>query len=198
VSLEYGMQTIHDRSLDWMNRGHYHASMIDAMQRSAGRDFETCAHIILGVPGEAHDDMMQTADQIGPLQVDAVKLHNLYAVHGTPLGEEVLAGKVQMMEREAYVHTVVDFLERIPPHVIVERVSGDAPPDFLIAPKWCHQKSALRLEIENEFRRRGSRQGDRYVAGQHAALPVGSVDQTPAAIAQRIQKARTLPVLKFD
>lgn len=198
VSLEYGMQTIHDRSLDWMNRGHDHASMIDAMRRSAGRRFETCAHVILGIPGESHADMMQTADEIGPLDVDAVKLHNLYAVRGTPLGEQVLAGSVQMLDRQAYVTAVVDFLERIPPRVIVERVSGDAPPDFLIEPQWCLQKSALRLEIENEFKRRGSRQGDRYQPRDQEAPPAATAtDQTPAAIRQRIGKKRTLPVLKF-
>ncbi|WP_084428227.1 TIGR01212 family radical SAM protein [Roseimaritima ulvae] len=204
VSLEYGMQSIHDRSLDWMNRGHYHASMVDAMRRSRGRRFETCAHVILGIPGEDHADMMATADQIGPLGVDAVKLHNLYAVRGTPLGDQVLAGDVQMLDRQGYVSAVVDFLERIPSRVIVERVSGDAPPDFLIEPRWCLEKSALRLEIENEFKRRGTRQGDRYVAGAYQVTEHGqdaehtvAADQTPAAIRQRIGQSRTLPVLKF-
>ncbi|WP_390621583.1 TIGR01212 family radical SAM protein [Roseimaritima sediminicola] len=240
VSLEYGMQTVHDRSLDWMNRGHHHHSMVDAMRRSRGRRFETCAHVILGIPGESHADMMQTAQQIGPLGVDAVKLHNLYAVRGTPLGEQVLAGEVKMMAREDYIHSVVDFLERIPPQVIVERVSGDAPPDFLIEPQWCLEKSLLRRQIEAEFARRGTRQGDRYdrsIAGLPAApdeaetessaetavseetktpkefktpaelktpagvsTPAGAkvADQTPAAIRQRIARARTLPVLKLS
>nr|WP_246109903.1 TIGR01212 family radical SAM protein [Roseimaritima multifibrata] len=203
VSLEYGMQTMHDAGLDWMNRGHHHASMIDAMQRSAGRGFETCAHIILGIPGETHADRMETAVEIGRLQVDAVKLHNLYAVRDTPLGEEVLSGKVEMMQRDEYIETVVDFLERIPRDVIVERVSGDAPPDFLIAPLWCLEKSALRLAIEKEFARRGTQQGDRFEGDSAAAAaralraPATLQDQTPPSILARIAKERTLPVLKM-
>lgn len=199
VSLEFGMQTIHDASLNWMNRAHCHQDMINAIDRSRGHGFETCAHVILGIPGETHAMMMETAQEIGRLGFDAVKLHNLYAVRGTPLGEQVLAGEIQMMDRDAYVTTAVDFLERIPPEVIVERVSGDAPPDFLIEPKWCHQKSALRLMIENEFSRRGSRQGSKFVAPQvcPSDRPVVE-DATPESIRQQIDRRGRLPVLKLQ
>lgn len=84
VSLEYGMQTMHDRSLVWMNRGHDHASFVDAMARSRGRGFEICAHVILGIPGESRDDMLATANELARLGIDAVKIHNLYAVRKTP------------------------------------------------------------------------------------------------------------------
>ncbi len=199
VSLEYGMQSVHQASLDWMNRAHSHADMVNAIDRSRGRGFECCAHVILGVPGEDHAMMMQTADEIGVLGFDSIKLHNLYSVQGTPLGEEVLAGKVKMMAREDYIRTVVDFLERIPPTTVVERVSGDAPPNFLIEPKWCLEKSALRIEIDAEFDRRGTRQGDRFVAPPVAPKdrPV-PVDQTPAAVRDQIDARGRLPVLKMQ
>lgn len=199
VSLEYGMQTIHDAGLQWMNRAHSHADMINAIDRSRSRGFETCAHVILGIPGEDHSMMMQTADEIGVLGFDAIKLHNLYAVRGTPLGEEVLSGKIKMMERDPYIQTVVDFLERIPPSVIVERISGDAPSDFLIEPKWCLEKSSLRLDMEEEFRRRGTRQGSRYQ--EHPVSPGDRPipsDQTPDSIRQQIDRRGRLPVLKMQ
>ena len=88
LSVEYGMQTMHDRSLQWMNRGHDHASFVDACERSRGRGFEVCAHVILGIPGESRDDMLATAREVSRLPVDAVKIHNLYAVKRTPLGEQ--------------------------------------------------------------------------------------------------------------
>lgn len=199
VSLEFGMQSVHDESLRWMNRAHTHADMINAIDRARGRGFECCAHVILGVPGENHEMMMQTACEIGVLGFDAIKLHNLYSVHGTPLGEEVLAGKVEMMGREEYVNTVVDFLERVPPTTIVERVSGDAPPQFLIEPKWCLEKSAIRNEIDAEFARRGSRQGSRFVAPETApSQRPRPADQTPAAIATQIDRRGRLPVLKMQ
>jgi uncharacterized protein len=195
VSVEYGMQSRHNASLDWMNRAHRHSHMIDAMNRSRGRGFETCAHIILGIPGEDRDAMLHTARSIGPLGVDAVKLHNLYAVHGTPLGEQVLKGEVKLMERRDYVETIVDFLRLIPAHVVVERVSGDAPPDYLIGPLWCLEKSVLRKEIEDELERLDAWQGDRYQADwQDKPEPYAT---TPESIAAKISTRSRLPVLRI-
>lgn len=162
VSVEYGMQTIHAESLDWMNRAHYHDSMIDAVERSRGRGFEISGHVILGIPRESHADMMQTAAEVARLNLDAVKIHNLYAVKNTRLGEEVAAGEVTLMQRDDYIQTVVDFIERLPPRMIIERVSGEAPPNYLVAPEWCLKKSSIRTAIDEEFKQRGTQQGSRY------------------------------------
>lgn len=159
LAVEYGMQTIHDRSLDWMNRGHHYDAFLDAVERSRGRGFEICAHVILGLPGESHDDMLATAREVARLDVDAVKLHNLYAVKNTPLADQVASGDVKLLERDAYVQTVVDFLELLPPRCIVERVSGDAPPDYLVGPAWCLDKVGLRTALDAEFARRDTWQG---------------------------------------
>jgi len=161
LSVEYGMQTMHDKSLDWMNRGHHHDAFVDAMNRSRGRGFEICAHVILGLPGESHDDMMATAKELARSGVDAVKLHNLYAVKRTLLADQVNSGEVTLIDREDYVRAVVDFLELTPPHVVVERVSGDAPPDYFVAPDWCLDKPGVRAMIDQEFARRDSYQGIR-------------------------------------
>ncbi len=199
VSLELGMQTIHDEGLRWMNRAHRHADLVNAIDRCRGRGFECCAHVILGVPGEGHAEMMATAAEIGRLGFDAIKLHNLYAVDGTPLGDQVRRGEVEMMDRDEYVATVVDFLERVPPEVIVERISGDAPPEYLIAPLWCLEKSAIRAMIEQEFQRRGTRQGCRFVppAVPPLARPRPE-DETPESIRRQIDLGRRLPVLKIS
>jgi radical SAM protein (TIGR01212 family) len=162
VAVEYGMQTMHDRSLDWMNRGHHHDAMIDAMERSRGRGFEIGAHIMLGLPGESHDDMMATACEAGRLGIDAVKIHNFYCVKNTPLADQVASGEVRLMERGEYVRTLVDFIELLPPTVIVDRISGDAPPDYFIGPTWCLDKPAVRTAVLAEFARRGTRQGERF------------------------------------
>jgi uncharacterized protein len=164
VSLEYGMQTMHDRSLVWMNRGHDHASFVDAMGRSRGRGFEICAHVILGIPGESRDDMLATASELARLGIDAVKIHNLYAVRKTPLGEQYERGEIKLMEFEEYIEVLVDVLERLSPSTIVERVSGDAPEDFFLGPAWCvERKPAVRMALEAEFKRRGTVQGARFV-----------------------------------
>jgi radical SAM superfamily enzyme len=162
VSLEFGMQSMHNRSLDWMNRGHHHDAMIDGVERSRGRGFEIGAHIILGLPGESHDDMMQTADEVARLKLDAVKIHNLYCVKNTPLADQVARSEVKLMERADYVRTVVDFIERLPPTMIVDRISGDAPPDYFVGPSWCLDKPAVKNAVLAEFARRGSWQGAQY------------------------------------
>jgi len=159
VAVEYGLQTIHDRSLDWMNRGHHHDSSIDAIARSRGRGFEIGAHIMLGLPGESHEDMLATAREVGRLGIDSVKIHNLYCVKNTPLADQVARGEVKLMERADYIRTLVDFIELLPPTMIVDRISGDGPPDYFIGPTWCLDKPAVKAAVQAEFERRGTWQG---------------------------------------
>lgn len=199
LSVEYGMQTIHQPGLDWMNRAHTHEHLINAIDRSRNRGFECCVHVILGIPGETHEMMMETALEVGRLGFDAVKLHNLYAVEGTVMGDEVKAGKVQMMQRDDYVKTVVDFLERIPPTTVVERISGEAPASFLIEPKWCLEKSLLKTLIEEQFARRGTRQGSHFVPPKQSPSDrPRPADNTPDRIRAQIDVRGRLPVLKIE
>ena len=162
VSVEYGMQTIHDRSLDWMNRGHHHDAMLDAVERSRGRGFEVGAHVMLGLPGESHEDMLATAREVGRLGIDLVKIHNLYCVKNTPLADQVARGEVRLMERDEYVNTLVDFIELLPPTTIVDRISGDAPPDYFIGPLWSLDKPAVKEAVLAEFARRETWQGHKW------------------------------------
>ncbi|MCI0359243.1 MAG: TIGR01212 family radical SAM protein [Planctomycetaceae bacterium] len=159
LSVEYGIQTIHDRSLDWMNRGHHHDATQGAIERSRGRGFEICGHVILGLPGESHADMLATAREIGRLQLNAVKIHNLYAVKRTPLADQVERGEVTLLGRDEYIAALVDFLELLPPEMIVERISGDAPPDYFIGPTWCLDKPGVLRALHAELDRRDTWQG---------------------------------------
>lgn len=192
LSVEYGMQTIHARSLDWMNRGHHHAAMVDAVRRSRGRGFEIGAHVVLGLPGETRQDMLATARELARLNVDAVKLHNLYVVEQTVLAEQLRRGEVKLLERDAYVQSVVDALEVLPPHTVIQRLGGDAPSQYLVAPSWCLDKTGLRDAIESELVRRDTWQGKYYALdteGTEAAAsptedhgsPVGDKTMSPLA-----------------
>ena len=171
LSVEYGLQTIHDRSLDWMNRGHHHDATIDAITRSRGRGFEICGHVILGLPGESRDDMLATAREVARLRLDAVKIHNLYAVRDTPLAEQVERGEVTLLERDEYLDVLVDFLELLPAEMIVERISGDAPPDYFLGPTWCLDKPATLRALQHALTSRNSWQGKRHVAALEFLSP---------------------------
>ncbi len=166
VSLELGVQTIHDSSLQWMNRGHDHACSVDAMQRVAGRKFETSLHIMLGLPGETQEMMMQTAEQVARWAPSGVKIHNLYAVHRTPLAEQVASGQVRMLELDEYVEVLADFIERLPPQMVIERISGDAPPKDLIAPVWCLKKGSIKEGLLQTLAARGTQQGSCYLGNR--------------------------------
>ena len=159
LSVEYGLQTMHDRSLDWMNRGHHHEATVDAVARSRGRGFEICGHVILGLPGESHADMLATAREVARLGLGAVKIHNLYAVKDTPLAEQVARGEVTLLERDDYIAALIEFLELLPPEMIVERISGDAPPDYFVGPSWCLDKPATLHALQHELTRRDTWQG---------------------------------------
>ena len=162
LSLELGIQTIHNRTLDWMNRGHSYEVFPDAIERCRGRGFELCTHVILGLPGESHADMMATADEMARLKLDAIKIHNLYVVDNTPLADQVRNGEVELMDRDTYVETLIDFLERLPPDMVVERLSGEAPPAYFVGPSWCADKPALRNAIFSTLEERDSWQGKTY------------------------------------
>jgi radical SAM protein (TIGR01212 family) len=185
VCLELGLQTIHDRSLDWMNRGHHFDAFLDAVQRCQGRGLDLCAHVILGLPGETAADMLATAEALASLPVHAVKIHNLHVVRATPLEEMYRAGAVRVLEMDEYVQVVCDFLERLPSTMVIQRLSGDAPPDYLVAPAWCLDKPALLRAIQHELARRDSWQGRRFGepsrTGPHGQGPAGRNSKADSA-----------------
>jgi radical SAM superfamily enzyme len=106
--------------------------------------------------------MLATAEALAALPVQGVKIHNLHVVRDTPLERMYRAGEVRVQERDEYVGVVCDFLERLPPWMVIHRLSGDAPPDYLVAPAWCLDKQGLLRAIEGELLRRDSRQGGRW------------------------------------
>ncbi|MCR9115754.1 MAG: TIGR01212 family radical SAM protein [bacterium] len=168
LSVEYGMQTIHEKSLIWMNRGDTPESFVSAVERSRGRGFEICAHAIIGIPGESKDDILATAAELARLKIDSVKIHNLYAVKNTPLAAQVEAGEVELMGRSEYIDILIDFLESLPPEMVVERISGEAPPQYHVGPQWCLDKPAFKRALENELKRRDAWQGRKFVAAANA------------------------------
>jgi radical SAM protein (TIGR01212 family) len=159
VSLELGLQTSHDRTLAWLNRGHHYQAFVGAVERGHRRGLDIGAHVILGLPGESRDDMQATARELARLKVHAVKLHNLYAVKGTPLADMVERGEVALPSLAEYAGWVVDFLEWLPSECVIDRLSGDAPRQYLVGPDWCLDKAAILAAIDAEFARRGTRQG---------------------------------------
>ena len=164
VSIEYGLQSIHDRTLALVNRAHGVAEFLDAVHRTAGRNVHTCVHVMLGLPGETRADMLATARAIAGLPIDGIKIHLTYVLQHTVLGDQFLQGTYRPMEMREYVETVCDVLELLPPRLVIHRLTGDPPRDLLLAPRWALQKWQVLGAIDAEMDHRGSAQGQRWAA----------------------------------
>ena len=164
VWIEYGLQSAHDSTLSIINRGHDAACFEEAVRWTRSRQLSVCAHVILGLPGETREMMLQTASFIAGLGVEGVKIHQLYVVRGTPLELLYRRGEYRGLERETYVNLAVDFLERIPPDMIVQRLTGDPIPSELVAPEWSKEKTENLTLIRRRLEERDTWQGKEYRA----------------------------------
>ncbi len=161
VCLELGLQSMDDVILQRINRGHTLDDFVQAVNRAAGRQIDICAHLIYGFPGESADDFLKTADLMAGLPIDSLKLHQLHAVEGTELAELYRRGCFVPLTLQAYITTVADFLELLPPRIAIQRLYGSAPLDICVAPQWGLKNNQMWFAIINELTRRGSWQGYR-------------------------------------
>jgi radical SAM protein (TIGR01212 family) len=159
--LELGLQSIHDKSLAYLNRRHDYACFVRAVEQCRERGLRVCAHVILGLPGESRDEMLAMAGELNRLGVNGVKLHLLHVMKGTALAEMYARGEVPVMERDEYVGVVCDFLELLDPAILIHRLTGDGGHDNLVAPLWSLKKFEVLNLIDAELARRGTEQGSR-------------------------------------
>jgi radical SAM protein (TIGR01212 family) len=162
--LELGLQSIHDKTLNYLDRGHDYRCFLEAYQRARERGLKVCVHLILGLPGESREEILATADEMARLKVDGVKIHLLHVLDGTPLGELYKQGQVPILDMPDYVELAVDFIERLPPETLIQRLTGDGPRNILLAPLWSMNKWEVLNAIDAELERRGTRQGAKYPA----------------------------------
>ena len=162
VWVEYGLQSAHDKTLALINRGHDVQCFIDAVEKTKNRGIKICAHVILGLPRETRKEMLHTAETIQKLGIDGVKLHLLYVVKGTRLESLYRRGEFKCLEQQKYVDLVCDFLERMPPGMIIQRLTGDPHPEELVAPAWSLKKAETLELIRKTLEKRDSWQG-KYV-----------------------------------
>jgi uncharacterized protein len=162
VWLELGLQSIHDRTLQMINRGHDASTFRHAVRRAGGGPILICVHIIVGLPGETREEILETATAIAELPVQGIKIHNILALEGTALGEHFKLGEVGMMTREEYVGTVCDILEILPPTMVIQRLTADGYREIFLGPAWAGNKLAVINAIDRELETRDSWQGKRW------------------------------------
>ena len=161
IWLEYGLQSASDKTLELINRGHDVRCFENAVRATLNRGIKICAHVILGLPGESRRDILHTAGTISDLGIDGVKLHLLYVVKGTPLETLYQQGNYRCLEQQEYIDLVCDFLERIPPEMVIQRLTGDPHHEELVAPQWARRKTDTLRIINETLEKRDSWQGSK-------------------------------------
>lgn len=156
--VEYGLQSIHDKTLERINRGHDFDCFLKAYEKTKENNIKVCVHVIFGL-WESHDEIMQTAQKLAELKVDGVKIHMLCALENTKLANLYRAGEIDFMSEDEYVQTVCDFLEYLPPDTTIHRLAGNGFSKTLIAPQWLGKKFDCLNKIDREFVKRNSYQG---------------------------------------
>jgi radical SAM protein (TIGR01212 family) len=163
IWVELGLQSVLDKTLQLINRGHNFQQFLDAVQALDGKGLNICVHIIIGLPGESDDDVLTTARTIAALHVHGIKIHSLLALEGTALGEMYKKGNVNMITQGKYVSLVADVLEILPPEMVIQRLTADGYRDIFIAPDWAMNKLDVLNSINKELTRRDSYQGKHYI-----------------------------------
>jgi hypothetical protein len=159
ITMEYGIESVYDKSLSFMNRGHDYRSVIDAIKLTKDRGIYIGAHIILGLPTESEDEMISTAGELSRLDIDFIKIHNLHIVRNTALARMYSERPFHLFSYEEYVDFIPRFLERLSPELVVERLFTDTPKDLLIAPLWNKSHNDIMRGIEMELEKRDTYQG---------------------------------------
>lgn len=159
IWIEYGLQSAHDRTLARINRGHDFKAFEKAVQMTRNRGIRICAHVILGLPGETREDMLETARIVSGMGLDGIKFHVLYVVRGTPLEAMYRRGDYPCLTQEAYVDILCSFLALLPETMVIQRLTGDPHPDELVAPAWTLNKRETRERIHRTLEEKDLYQG---------------------------------------
>lgn len=162
VFIEMGLQTCHDATADRMNRCYPTSVFTDAVLRLKKAGIRVTAHIILGLPGESLDMQLETVDYLNGLPVDGVKMSMLYVLKDTALGRLYASRPFPVFTPESYIDLLISCIQAFRPDIVLERITGDAPRDLLIAPRWGLGKGEVLNRIRHEMKVRDAWQGKYY------------------------------------
>jgi radical SAM protein (TIGR01212 family) len=162
VWVEYGMQTVHDKTLEFLKRGHTNQDTVKAIKMTAKRGIKVGVHVMLGIPGETRQEMLETANEISRMPVSGVKLHVFHVLKNTELEQMYKDGKVAILGQDEYVSLACDFIEHLDKRQIVLRAVSDARKEYLVAPEWLEDKLGTLIRINDEFKKRGTHQGSLF------------------------------------
>lgn len=160
--VEYGIETTCDETLKRINRGHTYADTVETVQRTAARGILTGGHVILGLPGESHDDMVSQAGVLSELPLTTLKMHQLQLIRGTRMAyeyEQNPAGFHLFNDVNEYIELVIDYIEHLRPDIVPERFVSQSPRELLIAPDWGLKNYEFTARVQKRMKERGHIKG---------------------------------------
>jgi uncharacterized protein len=162
--VEYGIESTNDDTLRRINRGHTYADTVDAVQRTAARGILTGGHVILGLPGETHDMIVNQAEMLSKLPLTTLKMHQLQLIRGTKMAHEFEEHPedFHLYQVDEYIDLVIDYVERLRPDMILERFVSQSPKELLIAPDWGLKNYEFTERVKKRMREREAYQGKLY------------------------------------
>ena len=163
LMVELGLQSMHEDTLKFINRGHDLNNFEEALLKLKERNIFTVVHIINGLPGETKEMMVETAKYLNSLGINGIKIHMLYVSKDTPLAKMYLANPFHMLSKEEYIDIVCEQLEYLSPEVVIMRITGDPLKEDVIAPTWLLKKFCVLNDIDKEMKKRDIYQGDKVI-----------------------------------
>ncbi len=163
LMVELGLQSMHEDTLKFINRGHDLQNFIDAIQELKKRNIFVVVHIINGFPNESKDMMIETVKFLNQLGIDGIKIHMLYISKNTPLAKQYEKQPFPLLTKEEYIQIVCEQLEYLNPNIVVMRITGDPLKEELIAPSWLVKKFCVLNDIDKEMKKRDIYQGDKII-----------------------------------
>jgi radical SAM protein (TIGR01212 family) len=159
ILIEYGMQSIHDRTLEFINRGHDYSTFLKSINMTNKKGIYVGAHVIAGFPTESKEEMLLMADEVSRIPVDFLKIHHLQVIKDTPLEIIYRENPFHLFSYEEYIDFIIDFIGRLSPRIILQRLFATAPDNILIAPRWEKGRQEISRDIEKKLELRDIYQG---------------------------------------
>jgi len=164
ITIEYGLESFSDETLKRINRGHDVQAYLDALELTKNRGIKIGTHMIFGFPWEDKKMWLETANHLSALDFDFLKIHQLHVVKDTVLAEIYKKEPFKFMQPDEYMELIVEFLERLNPEIIIQRLFAEAPPRTLIAPQWGVRNTQLLQRLEQKMEERNSWQGKQFIS----------------------------------
>lgn len=162
VSVELGLQSIHEETSRFIRRGYSLSCFDEAVRSLHARGLDVVVHTILGLPGETREHMLQTIRYLNGCHIQGIKLQLLHVLEGTDLADYYRDPGFHVLSMKEYIDLIIDCLEILSPDITVHRLTGDGPRELLLAPLWSTQKRTVLNKIHKELHIRGSYQGKHY------------------------------------